>query len=68
MVPSLTDGVDTGGGGEVSGEVGAVLQGGPPAPGREGAAHSKPSSTHPSGDAASLLENKIKILSILFII
>ena len=56
MLPSLADGVDTGGGGEVSGEVGAVLQGGAPTPGREGAADSKASSTHPSGDTASLLE------------
>ena len=30
MIASLTDGVDTGGGGEVRGEVGAVLQGPPP--------------------------------------
>ena len=55
MLPSLTDGVDTGGGGEVGGEVGAVLQGRPPTPGREGAAHSEPSGAHPSGDPASLL-------------
>ena len=51
---ALADGVGTGGGREVGGEVGAVLQGPPATAGREGAAHSEASSTHPGGDTASL--------------
>ena len=49
MLPSLTDGVDTGGGGEVGGEVGAVLQGGAPALGGEGAAHPEAPGAGPLG-------------------